>query len=214
MIDAMEELANGLRGAARVAAVDCQAHAQLCQSYGVSGYPTVKLLGPDGSRDYDGPRTAKAMRDALVSMVPADSVRVVSASKFRSMQALKTRFCEGEDSTDRPKVCVLLLSHKASPSPLFQAIAAQHKDDQASSSRTEDSAAFAFIHVDLGRKGQHREEAIRALGLRDTDINSDTSLLMLRASAAMAHERKYVSFGTVSNWLKTDGPNLVLRTRA
>lgn len=212
MVGAMEELAEGLRGAARVAAVDCQAQAQLCQSYGVRGYPTIKLLGPDGSRDYEGPRTAKAMRDALVALVPGDSVRVVSGSKFRSLQSLRSRFCDGEDGAGRPKVCVLLLSQKSRPSPLFRAIAAQHRDEQTTVA-DEDGAAFVFIHVDIGRGDKHRNEAARALGLTGTDAKPDASLVMLRGKAAVSHDRSYVSFGTVSNWLKLDGPKLVLRAR-
>jgi len=45
----------------KLAKVDCTEHADLCQSYGVEGYPTLKVFrGPDNVNAYSGARKAPA----------------------------------------------------------------------------------------------------------------------------------------------------------
>ena len=42
--------------------VDCTEEADLCQDYGVEGYPTIKVFrGPDNISPYQGPRKAPAL---------------------------------------------------------------------------------------------------------------------------------------------------------
>jgi len=44
-----------------LAKIDCTEEADLCQSYGVEGYPTLKVFrGPDNVTPYPGPRKAAA----------------------------------------------------------------------------------------------------------------------------------------------------------
>jgi protein disulfide-isomerase A1 len=45
----------------RLAKVDCTEEADLCQSFGVGGYPTLKVFrGPDNVSPYSGARKAPA----------------------------------------------------------------------------------------------------------------------------------------------------------
>ena len=68
---AMDEL-NGKPGKdgkkLRLEMVDCDAHKELARQYDVSGYPTVKILGDDGTQtEYGGDRTYEGLRKYLVS---------------------------------------------------------------------------------------------------------------------------------------------------
>jgi thioredoxin-like negative regulator of GroEL len=52
----------------RLEMVDCDAHKERARQYDVSGYPTVKLLGDDGTQvEYGGDRTYEGLRKYLVS---------------------------------------------------------------------------------------------------------------------------------------------------
>jgi len=52
----------------RLEMVDCDAHKDISKQYDVSGYPTVKILGDDGTQvEYSGDRTFEGLRKYLVS---------------------------------------------------------------------------------------------------------------------------------------------------
>jgi thiol-disulfide isomerase/thioredoxin len=68
---AMKEL-NGKPGKdgkkMRLEMVDCDANKDVARQYDVSGYPTVKILGDDGTQvEYGGDRTYEGLRKYLVS---------------------------------------------------------------------------------------------------------------------------------------------------
>ncbi|KAH8681817.1 hypothetical protein BX600DRAFT_429729 [Xylariales sp. PMI_506] len=74
---AYEKAAKNLDGLAHVAAVNCDEdeNKPLCGEFGVQGFPTIKIVRP-GKRagkpaveDYNGPRTAKAIVDAVVDNI-------------------------------------------------------------------------------------------------------------------------------------------------
>ncbi|KAI1384234.1 thioredoxin-domain-containing protein [Hypoxylon trugodes] len=73
---AYEKAAKNLEGLARVAAVNCDEdeNKQLCGMMGVKGFPTVKTVRPGKKgkpivEDYNGPRTAKGIVDAVVEKI-------------------------------------------------------------------------------------------------------------------------------------------------
>lgn len=52
----------------RLEMVDCDANKDLARQYDVSGYPTVKILGDDGTQtEYSGERTYEGLRKYLMS---------------------------------------------------------------------------------------------------------------------------------------------------
>lgn len=77
-------VAKGLGGAAAVGAVDCEASPKICESYGVQGYPTLHLLTPAGSQQYEGPRSGPALKAALTSAVQAASRAVTTTVALSS----------------------------------------------------------------------------------------------------------------------------------
>ncbi|KAK6948911.1 hypothetical protein Daesc_008982 [Daldinia eschscholtzii] len=73
---AYEKAARNLEGLARVAAVNCDEdeNKQLCGMMGVKGFPTLKTVRPGKKgkpivEDYNGPRTAKGIVDAVVDKI-------------------------------------------------------------------------------------------------------------------------------------------------
>ncbi|KAI8961270.1 thioredoxin-domain-containing protein [Daldinia sp. FL1419] len=73
---AYEKAAKNLEGLAKVAAVNCDEdeNKQLCGMMGVKGFPTLKTVRPGKKgkpivEDYNGPRTAKGIVDAVVDKI-------------------------------------------------------------------------------------------------------------------------------------------------
>lgn len=70
-----------------IAKVDCTEEAELCQSYGVEGYPTLKVFrGPDNVTPYTGARKAPA----IISYMVKQSLPAVSVLDKDSIEAFKT----------------------------------------------------------------------------------------------------------------------------
>eukprot|EP00741_Cyanophora_paradoxa_P021380 tig00021350_g20639.t1 len=82
-----ERAAEDLQGIADLAAIDCQAEYDLCNSVGISGYPAVKAVfhaggaGEDSAKavdalkagtDFSGSRSVKALRDFALAHVPRE----------------------------------------------------------------------------------------------------------------------------------------------
>ncbi|KAG9233237.1 thioredoxin-like domain-containing protein [Amylocarpus encephaloides] len=72
----------------KLAKVDCTEEADLCQSYGVEGYPTLKVFrGPDNVNAYSGARKAPA----IVSYMTKQSMPAVSTLTKDTIQDFKTQ---------------------------------------------------------------------------------------------------------------------------
>ncbi|ETN36899.1 protein disulfide-isomerase domain [Cyphellophora europaea CBS 101466] len=75
---AYEKAAKNLDGLAKVAAINCDddSNKPFCGQMGVQGFPTLKIVKPGNKRgrpmveDYQGPRTAKAIVDAVIDKIP------------------------------------------------------------------------------------------------------------------------------------------------
>ncbi|KAL3425318.1 hypothetical protein PVAG01_02109 [Phlyctema vagabunda] len=120
---AYEKAAQSLKGIAKVAAVDCdeESNKQFCGTFGVQGFPTLKIVRP-GSKpgrpnveDYQGPRTAKGIVDAVKEKIP-NHVKKVTDKDLETFLA---------DANDTAKA--LLFTEKGTTSALLKAVAVDFK---------------------------------------------------------------------------------------
>tara|TARA_Y100000780_G_scaffold42138_1_gene34367 strand:- start:377 stop:1006 length:630 start_codon:yes stop_codon:yes gene_type:complete len=205
MVKDINALGKGLRGAARVGVVDCTQHSDVCSAQGVRGYPTIKTFGPQGEQDYAGSRSAGGMRNALVGLIPDGVVRVVSGSNARSLQALRERFCVGRAGSRR-KACVILLSSRSQPSPLFKAVAAHVADLEAEGKSS--SSKLTFVHVDVGLKGSKAALAMGALGMKRDKAASKSPLALLHEEGQSAHTESSPTYSSILSWIKAEARKL------
>jgi protein disulfide-isomerase A6 len=112
-----------LAGLAKVAAVDCdeESNKPFCGGFGVQGFPTLKIIKPGKTpgkpivEDYNGPRTAKGIVDALVDKIP-NYVKKVEDKTLEKWLV---------DSKDTPKA--ILFTDKGKTSALMKSIAIEFK---------------------------------------------------------------------------------------
>lgn len=76
------QLAASLKGVAKVGAVNCEMYQELCQAQGVRSYPTIKsyVPGVPGLGVYSGARSAKAILDWALSLIPSQVVALPQRS--------------------------------------------------------------------------------------------------------------------------------------
>jgi len=103
------------KGVVRAGAVDCDQNQNLCAHYKVQGFPTFISLMPDSSNPipYNGPRAADGFYDHSQRLIPSKFVTVVATEEQAKAHCEKTP----------QKICVVLLSDKATPTPLLKALA-------------------------------------------------------------------------------------------
>ena len=115
---AYEKAAKNLAGLAKVAAVNCddESNKPLCGQFGVQGFPTLKIVRPGKKpgkpvvEDYQGPREAKAIVDAV-------SDKITNHVKRLKADTLDAWVEEGT----RPKA--ILFTEKGTTAPLVKALA-------------------------------------------------------------------------------------------
>lgn len=120
---AYEKAAQSLKGLAKVAAVDCdeETNKQFCGTFGVQGFPTLKIVKPGQKtgrpivEDYNGPRTAKGIVEAVTDKMP-NLVKRVTDKDLEPFLA---------DANETPKV--LLFTDKGKTSSLLKAVAIDFK---------------------------------------------------------------------------------------
>jgi len=67
----------------RIAKVDCPANSELCQKYGVSGYPTIKMFkGGEENGKYEGPRSADGIVAYMRKQAGPASIEVTTQEKW------------------------------------------------------------------------------------------------------------------------------------
>ncbi|KAF2181051.1 thioredoxin-domain-containing protein [Zopfia rhizophila CBS 207.26] len=138
---AYEAAAKSLAGIAKVAAVNCddKINKPFCGKMGVQGFPTLKIvrpgkkLGKPTIEDYQGPRQAKGIVEAVKDMIPNNVVRVTDKTLDEWLQ----------EKNETAKV--ILFSDKGLTSTTLQAMSKAKKDNRnASKSSSKFSKASAF----------------------------------------------------------------------
>eukprot|EP00198_Chlamydomonas_reinhardtii_P007615 XP_001696952.1 DnaJ-like protein [Chlamydomonas reinhardtii] len=124
-------VAKSLKGVVKVGAINCEDAKELCGAHGVRGYPTIQAFVPgSGAKPYSGDRSAKAISDWALDLVPS---RVSQITTDLSLRQLLAR-CSGGSSSgssgssskgkDRASwsACVMLVSAKSETPHLLRAL--------------------------------------------------------------------------------------------
>lgn len=119
---AYEKAAKGLKDLAQVAAVNCDddSNKAFCGGMGVQGFPTLKIIKPSKTRgkpsieDYQGPRTASGIVDAVKSAIPNHVKRITD----KGLDAWLT--------TDNETAKAFLFSEKGTTSALIKVLASEY----------------------------------------------------------------------------------------
>lgn len=104
--------AAALAGLIKVAAVDCTQSQDLCNAAGIKGYPTIKVLrGGSHAKpeEYRGERTAKAIYDFAVNLIPATHVTHIMPTTSKGL----TSFLAAAAADRKP--AVVFVTNKLSP---------------------------------------------------------------------------------------------------
>ncbi|EIM88466.1 disulfide isomerase [Stereum hirsutum FP-91666 SS1] len=113
-----EEAATSLKEKnVKLAKVNCVDEADLCQSHGVQGYPTLKVFRSGEATDYTGPRKT----DGIISYMVKQSLPAVSDVTSSNLEEFKT--------ADKIVAIAYVASPTDAPASEFSAAAEKHRDD-------------------------------------------------------------------------------------
>jgi len=101
----------------KLAKVDCVDEADLCQSKGIQGYPTLKVYRNGEATDYNGPRKA----DGIISYMVKQSLPAVSEVTAETHDEFK--------KSDKIVAIAYLSTSTDAPAAEFSATAEAHRDD-------------------------------------------------------------------------------------
>lgn len=114
-----KKAAAATKGMVNIVAIDCDdaSNRPLCSRYDVKGFPTLKLFTPGqkAPTDYQGPRTAKPIVDAVLAKLDAKNIKKLTAKSAEGFLADK----------ELPKV--LLFTSKPKSSHLYMALSMEFK---------------------------------------------------------------------------------------
>ncbi|GAA93667.1 uncharacterized protein L969DRAFT_105383 [Mixia osmundae IAM 14324] len=118
-----EKAADNLHGLVNFLAVDCDeaSNKPLCGEYGIQGFPTLKAFSGKGKttpRDYQGARTAKAIADYAVDLMP---------SWVKRLQTGKDLKAKLQEKSEKPQV--ILFTKSAIATPLYKALSTDYYKD-------------------------------------------------------------------------------------
>ncbi|KAG2453652.1 hypothetical protein HYH02_001865 [Chlamydomonas schloesseri] len=142
-------VAKSLKGVVKVGAVNCEEAKELCSAHGVRGYPTIQAFVPGSpSKPYNGDRSAKAISDWALDLVPS---RVAQVTADPSLRQLLARCSGGGGSSSGGKgkdragwnACVMLISAKSETPHLLRALSVAYAG----------KVAFGEMRVGGGSKG-------------------------------------------------------------
>ncbi|KAF4624513.1 hypothetical protein G7Y89_g13659 [Cudoniella acicularis] len=142
---AYEKAAKNLAGLAKVAAVNCdeESNKPFCGGFGVQGFPTLKIVKPGKTpgkpivEDYNGPRTAKGIVDAVIDKIP----NLVKKVEDKSLEAF---LAEANDTAK-----AILFTDKGKTSALLKSIAIEFKGSiTIAQIRDKEKASLALFGVD------------------------------------------------------------------
>lgn len=141
---AYEKAAKNLNGLAQVAAINCdeESNKPFCGGMGVQGFPTLKIIKPSKTpgkpvvEDYQGPRTASGITDAVKLVIPNHVKRI-------SDKSLKGWL---ETSNDTTKA--ILFSEKGTTGALIKVLSAEFLDSvKFAQIRNKETAAVEMFGV-------------------------------------------------------------------
>ena len=121
---AYEKAAKNLEGLAKVAAVNCNEdeNKQLCGTMEIKGFPTLKIVKPGNKygrpivEEYQGPRTAKGIVDAVIGKIPNHVKRIEDDGLEKFL------------TSDGDRAKALLFSDKGTISALLKSLAVDFLD--------------------------------------------------------------------------------------
>ncbi|KAJ1032844.1 hypothetical protein NDA18_001567 [Ustilago nuda] len=80
MAAAFKSLSQSLKGRVNTLEIDCQANQALCSSYGIGGYPVLRLYVQGYAREYNGGRSHDAMLKWLLETLSSSGLKPVVTS--------------------------------------------------------------------------------------------------------------------------------------
>ncbi|KAF9345884.1 protein disulfide isomerase (PDI) protein [Mortierella sp. AD094] len=124
--------ADNLHGIVKMGAIDCDndKNKPICAQYKIEGFPTIKVFPANRSgkrgvkypKDYQGERSAKAIVDFLVKMLPND-IKLVSSNPSSEKVTNVDEFVANESE---PRA--LLFTKKLTSSSMYKGLATDMKD--------------------------------------------------------------------------------------